>query len=97
MWPTIAVTASRGAGSASCKTARHHLGTSLVDAVRSFHQGQTQASGGESRPSLNPVFTEWLMGWPEGWTAFEPVGMESWLSRARQHLLSWLGEQDSTS
>lgn len=23
-----------------------------------------------SRPQLNPIFVEWLMGWPIGWTAF---------------------------
>jgi len=32
---------------------------------------------------LNPLFVEWLMGFPIGWTALEPVGMESY--RLWQH------------
>ena len=34
---------------------------------------------------LNPLFVEWLMGWPRGWTDFEPVGTESFLSWQRTH------------
>lgn len=29
-----------------------------------------------ARARLNPLFVEWLMGWPRGWTGFEPVGTE---------------------
>ena len=25
--------------------------------------------------SLNPTWVEWLMGWPIGWTALEPLAM----------------------
>lgn len=32
---------------------------------------------------LNPEFVEWLMGWPIGWTACEPVEMESYLNRPK--------------
>ena len=28
-----------------------------------------------ARVRLNPLFVEWLMGWPRGWTDFAPVGM----------------------
>lgn len=28
---------------------------------------------------LNPPWVEWLMDWPEGWTAFEPLGMGRFL------------------
>jgi hypothetical protein len=27
-----------------------------------------------SRGSLNPLWVEWLMGWPIGWTGLEPLG-----------------------
>jgi len=27
---------------------------------------------------LNPPWVEWLMGWPIGWTALEPLGMDKW-------------------
>lgn len=46
-------------------------------------------AGPTSRRRLNPLFVEWLMGWPTGWTACEPLGTEwsrwwllsrSWLS-----------------
>ena len=32
---------------------------------------------------LNPEFVEWLMGWPIGWTACEPVGTESCLNKQK--------------
>ena len=42
---------------------------------RSIHQDQATSTHGKrssnDRRSLNPLFVEWLMGWPEGWTAFE--------------------------
>ena len=46
----------------------------------SLPQGQRISRCGETcspdHRSLNPLFVEWLMGWPIGWTGFEPVGME---------------------
>ena len=40
--------------------------------VNSFHRGQVTSNSGETsstaRQSLNPLFVEWLMGWPPGWT-----------------------------
>lgn len=35
------------------------------------------------RRKLNPIFVEWLMGWPLGWTDFVPVATESF--RLWQH------------
>ena len=46
-----------------------------------------------SRLRLNPLFVEWAMGWPLGWTDFVPVETASWLSRARRHLSCLLGGQ----
>ena len=37
--------------------------------------GQASPSGSGPR-RLNPAFVEWLMGLPQGWTDFTPVGME---------------------
>jgi hypothetical protein len=39
----------------------------------------------ETRRVLNPQFVEWLMGWPIGWTALEPVetGLSRWLLLSR--------------
>ena len=41
-----------------------------------------------SRRRLNPMFVEFLMGWPRGWTACEPVETASspWMSRMRTAL-----------
>ena len=46
------------------------------------------ATAPTSRPRLNPVFVEWLMGWPLGWTDFAPVGTEwsRWSPRMRSCL-----------
>lgn len=41
-----------------------------------------------TRRTLNPRFVEWLMAWPIGWTALEPVetACSHWLSRMRGEL-----------
>lgn len=45
---------------------------------------QTARSGGGCRPQLNPLFVEWLMGLPFGWTALEPSETASFLNRLKQ-------------
>ena len=30
--------------------------------------------------ALNPVWVEWLMGWPLGWTSTEPMPQETWVA-----------------
>jgi hypothetical protein len=47
-----------------------------VEAVCHSHP-DPKVSGTKFQPVLNPQFVEWLMGWPIGWTEFEPVAMES--------------------
>jgi hypothetical protein len=46
-------------------------------------------SGRESQITLNPRFTEWLMGWPIGWTQLELAETEwcRWLQLMRGELL----------
>lgn len=34
---------------------------------------------------LNPEFVEWVMGWPTGWTAIEPLAMDRYLEWKLQH------------
>jgi hypothetical protein len=47
------------------------------------------------RTKLNPDFTDWLMGWPVGWSSedrvFSAAEMESYLSRERRYLRFLLG------
>nr|WP_236771055.1 hypothetical protein [Agrobacterium tumefaciens] len=68
-------------------------------ASRIFLQGQEMPTDGEKyspdRRSLNPLFVEWLMGWPPNWTlvawiAFGCSEMElsHWKQRMRYALLS---------
>jgi hypothetical protein len=48
------------------------------------------ANGGTENPDkppakLNPVWVEWLMGWPLGWTDLRPLGMDKFHSWQQQH------------
>ncbi len=58
--------------------------------IQSHHSRPGQMEiGTKSQPVLNPQFVEWLMGWPIGWTEFEPVETVSshWLPLMRGSLL----------
>ncbi len=47
------------------------------------------------RGPVNPAWVEWLMAWPEGWTALQPLEMDkfrSWLQRQRSYLRALLWE-----
>lgn len=63
--------------------------------------GQESSGSGLSAPRrLNPIFGEWLMGWPTQWTKAEPsassaLATELWRSQLQQQLSCLLGEQDS--
>ena len=41
---------------------------------------------------LNPEWVEWLMGWPQGWTALNHLGMDKFREWQRQHSLSCTDE-----
>ncbi len=49
---------------------------------------RSMQNGTQSQITLNPRFTEWLMGWPIGWTEFELAETEwfLWLQRMRGEL-----------
>jgi len=51
----------------------YQSGPTLVDV--------TQSLGG----MLNPTWVEWLMGWPLGWTALEPLAMDKYQQWLEQH------------
>lgn len=61
--------------------------------------GPESSSNGPSTPRrLNPIFVEWLMGWPSQWTKAEPSASSAaatalWRSRLQQHLSSLLEGQ----
>lgn len=68
----------------------------------SLRDPENSISGATSLPTtprsprlyLNPIFDEWLMGWPLGWTGSLLVEMESYLFRQRQALSGWLARQE---
>jgi len=45
----------------------------------------TELTAGNGRVSLNPLFVEWLMGWPRGWTdcGSRVTGWSRWLRQSR--------------
>ena len=43
-----------------------------------FKRRLAEATGEPVTGQLNPTWVEWLMGFPIGWTASEPLGMESY-------------------
>ena len=56
----------------------------------SGHPDQMTLMTGEiSQRTLNPQFTEWLMGWPTGWTELEPAATAwcLWWRRMRLQFL----------
>ncbi|MHC4778824.1 MAG: 7-carboxy-7-deazaguanine synthase QueE, partial [Planctomycetota bacterium] len=85
-------TESRSCGRHTTTTGGMKPGTSLTDALRLFHQDPRMHEAGLSTfdepPVLNPVFVEMLMGFPDGWTAFESLGTPA--SRYRSELRSWI-------
>lgn len=79
--------------------------TSLKVAVQVFspqaqptQPGQASSSTGPTSPRrLNPAFTEWLMGWPTGWTIAVPsassaAGTALWRHRLALHLSALCAE-----
>jgi DNA (cytosine-5)-methyltransferase 1 len=61
---------------------------------------ENMTPGGESLKStrrLNPLFVEWLIGWPIGWTDCDSAvtGFSLWLQRSRSALFTgdWLMEK----
>jgi len=80
---------------------KHHSGTTLVDAVRMWPTPTAQDSKNNGAPSqmhrntkplnaevggsLNPMFVEWLMGWPLGWTDCAVSGTDKFQQRQHSH------------
>jgi hypothetical protein len=82
MWPTItAQDAKNNAGASQFQ--RNTKPLNVEAALHCSHPTPT-ATGAASQPILNPAFTEWLMGWPIGWTESVPA-VTGWC-RWQQHM-----------
>lgn len=107
MWATPAARDVKGANGAAHMESRErpHEDQLANQAIWAFppspqaepitpHGGESSPSAPTSRRRLNPVFTEWLMGWPLGWTDLDSPLPGTELSRWRRHMrgsLSLLG------
>jgi hypothetical protein len=83
MWPSPNTRDGNSSARQTTTASAMHDGDTLTDAIRAFplsRQPETTSMDGEpSLPSirkLNPLFVEWLMGWPRGWTAFDSAATE---------------------
>lgn len=91
-WPTptsLSFAESHQPGNSASYNATMELASSL--------RGPPKETAGETcsseRRTLNPLFVEWLMGWPTGWTASACSATE--LSRFKQHMRSALSQLTS--
>jgi len=71
VWPTITAQDAKNNGGES-QFQRNTKPLNVEAALHCSRPTQT-ATGAVSQPTLNPAFTEWLMGWPIGWTASAPA------------------------
>jgi hypothetical protein len=58
------------------KGTQQSLTTSVIDSLG----GRDQVHG-----QLNPMWVEWLMGWPLGWTDLKPLEMDRFQQWLEQH------------
>ena len=95
-WPTPTVN-----GNYNRKGASKNSGDGLATAVKMFptpraHNAKETASPGDRRRNsptlsvvaggrLNPVWVEWLMGWPLGWTGLQPLAKDKYQQWLQQH------------
>lgn len=97
-WPTPAARDHKGENSpqhvTETGTGRKHmdqLPNFVAHASHSARPDPSTPAGPTSSPerrTLNPLFVEWLMGWPIGWTGSGPLATECsrWLRRMRGEL-----------
>lgn len=83
MWPTPT---KRDHKDSPGMVAQRKDGKSRLDTLPRvvFRQEQTKIGG-----QLNPVWVEWLMGWPLGWTDLRPLAMDKSRQWLHSHGKSW--------
>lgn len=95
-WPTPTVRDHKGSSPDSIirndgKSRMSQLDTKAEQGFHTSPQVQTTQDGQKSSkntPRLNPLFVQWMMGWPIGWTNYDrPVtGFAQWLEQSRGYL-----------
>lgn len=81
-WPTPTVTDASGSAYAYSGGDHTKIVLKLPGAAKAWNSPRDLTETGQECPKsatlrLNPLFVEWLMGFPEGWTACEPSGTPS--------------------
>ena len=96
-WPTPTLGDAKSSGSRNTKGSKAHAGVSLTDAVRkdggrdrldyAMERGETRRNiyAKPNTGKLNPMWVEWLMGWPIGWTDLKPQEMDKLAQWQQQH------------
>jgi len=74
-WPTPTAGDSRGRRTSRRAKALYSAGPTLLEAIWGDRPGG----------KLNPDWVEWLMGWPIGWTALQPLARDRFQSWLQQH------------
>jgi len=82
-WPTVTVQTSNARDTTT--TGIMHSGINLIDAVRRFHLEICPNCG--EKVTIDPIFTERMQGFPAGWSAIEPLEIQSFPSWLHSHLL----------
>ena len=71
MWPTPTATDGRGSGKTGASRDRLDYAVERGQTKsKTYFKPNSQGSG-----KLNPAFSEWLMGWPIGWSDLKPLGL----------------------
>ena len=76
-------TAHDGKGRCTQNSLIRKNGTSRIDQLANFvvfgYFNQVRAETVKTSYQLNPDWTEWLMGWPIGWTSLKPLSKEEFI------------------
>lgn len=76
-------TAHDGKGRCTPNSLIRKNGTSRIDQLANFvvfgYFNQVRAKTIKTSYQLNPDWTEWLMGWPIGWTSLKPLSKEEFI------------------
>lgn len=79
MLPTISVNEHKGSPRKRYKGSKEYRGAKASEGLRTCEEDPIY---------LNPLFAEWMMGWPIMWTRLKPLGMDKFLTQWLEPLLN---------
>lgn len=79
LWPTVCARDYKGVGRSRLERTGSKSGECLPQAIGGL---------------LNPVWAEWLMGWPAGWTELKPLGTDKFREWLQEHGSSFQRDSD---